>query len=88
MNSFLKKHTTSCKKKAMARAKILHRSHHYSRVEVKKLVCNDNDICTVRDAYRVFEANKSYIKGWQLDFVALFVLGLIFALVAELIVFF
>lgn len=50
-----KKHTTTDLHKALARAKVYHRSNNYARVEVKKKICNEQDMCQVIEAYRIFE---------------------------------
>lgn len=50
-----RKHTTPYYRKALARAKVLHRSDDYARVEVKKMVCDAHNVCTVTEGYKVFE---------------------------------
>lgn len=48
------KFTTQHKGKAFDRARVLHRSHDYSSVEIMRKVCRDQDICFVDERYKVF----------------------------------
>jgi len=61
-----RKHRTVSKRKAIARAKILHRSMHYDRVEVKKRTCNSKHGCRVQDDYRVYDLNQSQRRFRQM----------------------
>jgi hypothetical protein len=66
------KYTTSDKRHAFARARVLHRSHDYSRVEIMRKVCCDQDVCRVDEGYKVFEHKES--RGRRDIKVALFLL--------------
>ena len=73
-----KKHVTSHRRKALARAKILHRTGDYSRVEVKKTVCMNERIYSVSEGYKVFEKKRGFLKGRQAEKAALAVCGAVF----------
>ena len=61
-----RKHTTRHKNKAIARAKVLYKSRHYDRVEVKKKTRTHGNVYRVQDDYRVYEINQAQRRFRQM----------------------
>ena len=81
-----RKHTTGNYRKAIARAKVLHRSAEYARVEVKKIACDARNVCTVKEGYKIYDhLNEHHYRrrviGVALCFGAVLLAGLAFSIV-------
>ena len=70
------KHTGKDKAHAIARAQVLHRSREYDRVEVKRKRCDNDNVCSVEENYRVY-TRKELQSIDRREIIASIILGLI-----------